>query len=46
MTRWYGLQLYIPVLDPSNPAEAYKMAKIAFELSEKVETSRVDEKRD
>jgi indolepyruvate ferredoxin oxidoreductase alpha subunit len=35
-TRWYGLQSYIPVLEPSDPAEAYKMAKTAFELSERL----------
>jgi indolepyruvate ferredoxin oxidoreductase alpha subunit len=35
-TRWYGLQSYIPVLEPGDPAEAYKMAKIAFELSERL----------
>jgi TPP-dependent indolepyruvate ferredoxin oxidoreductase alpha subunit len=25
-TKWYGLQSYVPVLEPSNPAEACKMA--------------------
>lgn len=35
-TRWYGLQAYIPVLEPSNPVEAYKMAKDGFALSEKL----------
>jgi hypothetical protein len=25
-TRWYWLQSYVPVLEPSNPAEACKMA--------------------
>jgi indolepyruvate ferredoxin oxidoreductase alpha subunit len=35
-TRWYGLQSYVPVLEPSNPAEACKMAKAAFELSERL----------
>jgi indolepyruvate ferredoxin oxidoreductase alpha subunit len=35
-TRRYGLQSYIPVLELSNPAEAYKMAKTAFELSERL----------
>ena len=35
-TRWYGLQSYIPVLEPGDPAEAYKMAKTAFELSERL----------
>ncbi len=35
-TRWYGLQSYVPVLEPGDPAEAYKMAKAAFELSERL----------
>jgi len=35
-TRWYGLQYYVPVLEPGNPAEACKMAKAAFELSERL----------
>ncbi|AFA38309.1 Indolepyruvate ferredoxin oxidoreductase, alpha and beta subunits [Pyrobaculum oguniense TE7] len=35
-TRWYGLQAYVPVLEPSDPAEAYRYAKTAFELSEKL----------
>ena len=35
-TRWYGLQAYVPVLEPSDPAEAYRYAKAAFELSEKL----------
>jgi len=33
-TRWYGVQAYMPVLEPSSPAEAY--AKAGLELSERV----------
>lgn len=32
--RWYGLQAYLPVLEPSNPADAYAMAKDGLLLSE------------
>ncbi|MFN3804023.1 MAG: thiamine pyrophosphate-dependent enzyme [Pyrobaculum sp.] len=35
-TRWYGLQAYIPVLEPADPAEAYRYAKMGLELSEKL----------
>ncbi|MCU7786656.1 indolepyruvate ferredoxin oxidoreductase subunit alpha [Pyrobaculum sp. 3827-6] len=35
-TRWYGVQAYVPVLEPSDPAEAYKYVKLAFDLSEKL----------
>ena len=33
-TRWYGLQSYVPVLEPSSPAEAFKYAKRGIEVSE------------
>ncbi|MBP1449412.1 MAG: indolepyruvate ferredoxin oxidoreductase subunit alpha, partial [Thermoproteus sp.] len=33
-TRWYGLQSYVPVLEPSDPRDAYRMAKEGFHLSE------------
>ncbi|MEL9991676.1 MAG: indolepyruvate ferredoxin oxidoreductase subunit alpha [Thermoproteus sp.] len=36
-TRWYGLQSYIPVLEPSEPQEAFKMAKDGLALSESLE---------
>lgn len=35
--RWYGLQSYIPVLEPSEPQEAFKMAKEGLLLSEYLE---------
>lgn len=35
-TRWYGVQAYVPVLEPSSPAEAYAYAKAGLELSERV----------
>ncbi|ACB39791.1 indolepyruvate ferredoxin oxidoreductase subunit alpha [Pyrobaculum neutrophilum] len=35
-SRWYGLQSYIPVLEPSDPAEAYTMAKEGLSLSERL----------
>ena len=37
-TRQFGLYSKIPVLDPSTPAEAYRMVQEAFELSEKYGT--------
>ncbi len=36
-SRWYGLQSYIPVLEPSEPQEAFKMAKEGLLLSESLE---------
>ncbi|MEM0483309.1 MAG: hypothetical protein QW434_01200 [Pyrobaculum sp.] len=34
-TRWYGLQAYVPVLEPSDPSEAYRYVKLGFDMSEK-----------
>lgn len=31
--RWYGLISHLPVIEPSNPREAYSLTKEAFELS-------------
>ncbi|MEM1844007.1 MAG: indolepyruvate ferredoxin oxidoreductase subunit alpha, partial [Desulfurococcaceae archaeon] len=31
--RWYGLIAHLPVIEPSNAREAYKLVKEAFELS-------------
>ena len=36
--RWYGYTSYLPMLDPSDPQEAYDMVKFAFALSERFET--------
>ncbi|KUO87476.1 MAG: indolepyruvate ferredoxin oxidoreductase subunit alpha [Thermoproteus sp. JCHS_4] len=36
-TRWYGLQSYIPVLEPADPQEAFRMAREGLILSEAVE---------
>lgn len=33
--RWYGLLAHLPVLEPSNAREAYKLVKEAFKLSSK-----------
>ena len=33
--RWYGLLAHLPVLEPSNAREAYKLVKEAFNLSAK-----------
>ena len=33
--RWYGLIAHVPVLEPSNPREAYRLIKYAYELSAK-----------
>ncbi len=33
--RWFGYTAYLPMLEPSNPQEAYEMVKKAFGLSEK-----------
>ena len=33
--RWFGPNAYVPMLEPSDPAEAKMMVKRAFELSEK-----------
>jgi len=33
--RWFGYTAYLPMLEPSNPQEAYEMVKKAFKLSEK-----------
>ena len=35
--RYLAPMLHIPILDPATPAEAYEMARFAFELSEKSE---------
>lgn len=37
-TRSFGLFSNVPVIDPSDSKEAYKMTKYAFELSKKYET--------
>lgn len=37
-SRVYGKFAMIPVLEPSNQQEAYEMTKLAFDLSEKLET--------
>ncbi|WP_333638993.1 indolepyruvate ferredoxin oxidoreductase subunit alpha [Pyrobaculum aerophilum] len=34
-TRWYGLQAYVPVLEPSDPSAAYRYVKLGFDMSEK-----------
>ncbi|CCC81369.1 indolepyruvate ferredoxin oxidoreductase, alpha subunit [Thermoproteus tenax Kra 1] len=33
-TRWYGVQAYVPVLEPSDPQDAFQLAKEGFSLSE------------
>lgn len=35
--RWLGPMLHLPILDPSTPAEAHRMTRFAFELSEAAE---------
>ncbi len=37
-SRVYGKFAMIPILEPSNQQEAYEMTKLAFDLSEKLET--------
>lgn len=36
-SRWLGVSAQIPILEPSNPHEAKKMTKMAFDISEKFE---------
>jgi indolepyruvate ferredoxin oxidoreductase alpha subunit len=36
--RFFGPNAYIPILEPSNPAEAREMVREAFEISEKFKT--------
>ncbi|MDG6226173.1 MAG: indolepyruvate ferredoxin oxidoreductase subunit alpha [Candidatus Thermoplasmatota archaeon] len=36
--RWYGYNSYLPMLDPSDPQEAYEMVKFAYALSERYGT--------
>ncbi|MEM0369879.1 MAG: indolepyruvate ferredoxin oxidoreductase subunit alpha [Pyrobaculum sp.] len=35
-TRWYGLQSFVPVLEPSDPRNAYDLAKAGMRLSEEL----------
>jgi indolepyruvate ferredoxin oxidoreductase alpha subunit len=37
-TRWVGLYGKLPILEPSDPAEALEFTKIAFEISEQFDT--------
>ncbi len=37
-TRFHALGAHVPLIEPSNPGEAYEMGKLAFEISERFDT--------